>query len=79
MVNFMAAAKRYELMNLSSFIRYSNTLMICKLFIHREGSTDEERSKKLSIELIMRSILKMFFYVIDGDGSCMLKQREEAM
>ena len=32
-----------------------------KLLIHREGSTDEQRSKKLSIELIMRSGLEDYF------------------
>ena len=32
-----------------------------KLLIHREGSTDEERSKILSIELIMRSGLEEYF------------------
>jgi len=32
-----------------------------KLLIHREGSTDEERSKRLSIELIMRSGLEEYF------------------
>ena len=32
-----------------------------KLLIHREGSTDEQRSKKLSIELIMRSGLEEYF------------------
>ena len=32
-----------------------------KLLIHREGSTDEQRSKILSIELIMRSGLEDYF------------------
>ena len=32
-----------------------------KLLIHREGSTDEQRSKILSIELIMRSGLEEYF------------------
>ena len=32
-----------------------------KLLIHREGSTDEQRSKRLSIELIMRSGLEDYF------------------
>ena len=32
-----------------------------KLLIHREGSSDEERSKILSIELIMRSGLEDYF------------------
>ena len=32
-----------------------------KLLIHREGTTDEERSKRLSIELIMRSGLEDYF------------------
>ena len=32
-----------------------------KLLIHREGSSDEERSKRLSIELIMRSGLEEYF------------------
>ena len=32
-----------------------------KLLIHREGSTDEQRSKILSIELIMKSGLEEYF------------------
>jgi hypothetical protein len=41
-----------------------------KLLIHREGSTDEERSKMPLIELIMRSGLEDYFndalhYAID--------------
>ena len=32
-----------------------------KLLIHREGSSDEERSKILSIDLIMRSGLEEYF------------------
>ena len=32
-----------------------------KLLIHREGSTDEQRSKKLSIELIAKSGLEEYF------------------
>ena len=32
-----------------------------KLLIHREGSTDEQRSKRLSIELIVRSGLEDYF------------------
>ena len=32
-----------------------------KLLIHREGSSDEQRSKILSIELIMRSGLEDYF------------------
>ena len=32
-----------------------------KLLIHREGSTDEQRAKRLSIEMIMRSGLEDYF------------------
>ena len=32
-----------------------------KLLIHREGSTDEERAKVLSIEVIMRSCMEDYF------------------
>ena len=35
-----------------------------KLLIHREGSSDEERSKKLSIELIVRSGLEEYFSIL---------------
>jgi hypothetical protein len=35
-----------------------------KLLIHREGRTDQERSKILSIELIMRSGLEDYFVLL---------------
>ena len=54
-----------------------------KLLIHREGSTDEQRSKRLSIELIMRSGLEDYFegvlLSLRLKVNCVLRQLEEAM
>ena len=54
-----------------------------KLLIHKEGSTDKDGRKKLSIELIMmykmEDYLRMYYYLVNSRVSYVLKLAEEDM